>query len=350
MNPLSKFAKIVRGNTDGELMKFIVLVLIFIAASVGFIHNYRQEAQEDWQAFEVKFNKPVSKLMVQKPLEEPTLNIQATPATQSETAISEDMSETAYVPTERDPLSFLSSELTSHPLFVEITDFNLDELDMMENKEIDHHALRELTGSVIQQLTACIANSSCLEELGQKYSDIGEMRSVQLLERSLYIALALQDHDPSVLSVNASMISDILKIPNAPLHYVALEILGAQKLEDQDFSTLLALSIELPMESKGHLFSRLEREAQTAPGRREAYLKTMGAEITKNSETALEILKHLPFIDLNAQELTTLSKSLCHYGAADVDKKEQWDMIQFHHGQYNELKGHGVKLHHLCGQ
>jgi hypothetical protein len=330
-------------------MKFIVLALILVAALVGFSHNYRQEAQNEWQAFENKFNKPLSDLIGESPATQEAQTF-SSPAAISQPLKTEVIEEVAYQPTDRDPLTFLSDEIQTNPLFAQLTDFDLDELDLLESKQVDLQAMQDLATQIVNQLTACIKDSSCIEELGDKYQDINQMRSLQLLERTLYVALALQDLDSNSQAVNANMIHNLLTVPSAPIHYVALEILGQQRLQDQDFNSLIALSAQLPVESKGHLYSRLEREAQESPSRRLAYLNSMSNEITKNSETALEILKHLPFIDLSAKELTTLSKSLCHYGSPDVDQKAQWDMIQFHHGQYNERKGLGIKLNSLCGQ
>jgi hypothetical protein len=340
-------------------MKFVLFSLILLATIIGFASNFRKEAQKDWYAFEEKFNKPLSELLVDQPKMDPSTKTEYKVQNEVVDIVSNvdtdeseniEIVEAPYQPTSRDPLAFLSKEIQDSPLFEQLTNFNLDELDMLENKEIDQQALASLTQQVVLQLTQCIKEESCLEEMGEKYQDINEMRSIQLIERTLYIALALQDVDPASPAVSAMMIGDLLSVPSAPLHYVALEILGSQQLAESDFNSLMNLSVQLPVESKGHLFSRLEREAQTSPQRRSLYLQTMGAEITKNSETALEILKHLPFIDLSAQELTTISKSLCHYGAQDIDQRAQWEMIQFHHGQYNELKGHGIQLNSLCGR
>lgn len=337
-------------------MRALLLFFALITVVAGFIHNYRREAQHEWHAFEKRYQETTLRPDKQAQVEETV----ATPSPKKElenVAVVEQpieqpkqqeklVEETPYQPTKKDPLHKMSQSIKESETFKELINFSVDELELVKKHEENRAEFREMGQSVAQTLIQCLTDQSCVEDDQQTYQDLSEMRSHQLLERTLFVGLSLQDIDPSAPMINQQMIAQVLAIPSPALHYAALEILGGQQLEDQQFKQFLDQARALPVESRGHLFSRLENEANRVPSRRADYVAGLESAVSQDPATALEVMKHLPFINLSAQELTRVSQGLCRHH--ERQSGGEWEMIQYHHGQYNELKGHNIQLQSLC--
>jgi hypothetical protein len=341
-----------------RLLHLGIPALVTVAVGIGFSINFHKEARQEWNAFEKKFEStslaistPKSSVIRSEVQDEvkgiQEVNLEQAMELQNEIQ-NEIQEEVAYQPTSRDPLHFIDSSVTGSAHFESITNFNLDELDLIDAAKDQRDELAAVGQTLMQNLIDCMSSGQCIEELGSEYEHISEMRSHQLLERTLYIALALQDFDPEANMLNHQQMMTILSMESPSLHYVALEMLSTRSLNDQQFTDLLGMASSIPSESRGHLFSQIENQTRGQARWRPAYIEALKNELAHSPNTAVEIMKHLPFISLDQQELTLVTQGLCSHRRADTDSEQHWEMIRFHHGQYTELKGVAVDLGSVC--
>jgi hypothetical protein len=72
----------------------------------------------------------------------------------------------------------------------------------------------------------------------------------------------------------------------------------------------------------------------------------MATELQRDSDGAIEILKHLQFVTLDQKEFAQVGKELCVH--KNSKSAEEWQMIEFHVERYSELKGVNLPLHQVC--
>lgn len=325
-----------------------------LVIAIGFSINFHREAKLDWNDFEAKFEStslPVASSpegQIAHYGDKKNEAAEGLEIDQSLALQNDEDEETPYEPTTRDPLHFVSQTVTSSPHFQGYTNFTLDELDLIKQSEEDLEQFAAIGHELVQNLIECMSSGKCIEEMGEVYRDISEMRSHQLLERVLYIGLALQDSDPSLSMITQDQILALLTIDSAPLHYATIELIGHRPMNERDFRTLLEQSGQVAEEARGHLFAQLENHTRNNDNLRNHYMNQLRSELSQSPNAAVEILKHLQFIRLDQQELTLLSQGLCQHRESDIANPHQWEMIQFHHGQYTEMRGISVDLTRVC--
>lgn len=328
-------------------MKTALLSIAFVTIIAGFIVNFRNEAVSEWQSFENEFEvATIEKEQPKVAIEKDTHTEPAVDQIKSESLIKTEevqAAEQAYIPTEKDPLNHLSSKLKESPFFEDVINFQLDELSLVEKNENRAELLSYLQ-SLSSEILSCLRDKTCQETLGEKYQNHSETRSHQLMERVLYLAQVFHDEGESVLNFDQSL--DLLELENPQIQVIGIELIAGSMLQEAQFVAVLEKSALLTGQARGHLFSELERFTRDEPQLRESYLNQMATELQRDSDGAIEILKHLQFVTLDQKEFAQIGKELCVH--RESKSAEEWQMIQFHIERYSELKGVNLPLHQVC--